>query len=605
MHSSGFSVNNQDRNDVVAFWHAVYQASEGYESRINWTGNYSGNNGTTSPEFVKDVERRLNYFRAMCGVGSTARVNSGSKVAIDPGDPYTPPLTTLKSTAAQDAALMLNRNYNSKTGVNPAITHNPAPNLTGWSREAWNACANGNFAFGLFGPGAINEYMIERFSNSITTSSWNTLVGHRRWSLYSGATDFATGDQPGTDAFNPPTNIFYVIQKPEEIVAQSQPRFVAYPPAGFFPVSLNSSFWSLSHPTANFSSASVQVTDASGAGVPVKSVIRDGSYGDPAIIWEVGGGAAVSSVGGDTTFTVLVSGIGGAGVPSSHSYSVTLIDPDRLTSDLTMTGPATMAASQPATFTFTPPTGSESLQVRTSLKTTATWKENAEAPARAQVIDGTAANYPLMVKPTTFRGFGPVSGRTSFHLTFPTSYDALVRGVPEQSFELNRDIIVNPKASLTFKFRRGYMTKGSHLVVEKSADGGLTWSPFGKRIRGVSNTKYDLKVSAAKIALSPSSAPIRIRFRYFTTGGAIYTHDTTPKSPTGIFIDDITLTGCSWLEKKAENMLPTFSSQFVFDSQTSGAPLVKGAEWYLSLRAQLGGKWFPDGPAARVMITAP
>ena len=28
MTTSGFSVDNQDRNDVVAFWHAVYQASE-------------------------------------------------------------------------------------------------------------------------------------------------------------------------------------------------------------------------------------------------------------------------------------------------------------------------------------------------------------------------------------------------------------------------------------------------------------------------------------------------------------------------------------------------------------------------------------------------
>ena len=605
MHSSGFSVNNQDRNDVVAFWHAVYQASEGYESRINWTGNYSGNNGTTSPEFVKDVERRINYFRAMCGVDSTARVNSGSTVAIVPGDLFTPPASTLKSTAAQDAALMINRNYNSKTGVNPAITHNPAPSLTGWSPAAWNACAKGNFAFGLFGPAAINEYMIERFSASITTSSWNTLVGHRRWSLYSEATDFATGDQPGTDAFNPPTNIFYVIQKPGELVAQTNPKFVAYPPAGFFPVSLNSSFWSLSHHNADFSSATVQVTDASGAGVPVKNVSRDVSYGDPAIIWEVGGSAAVRSVGGDATFNVLVSGISGTGVPSSYAYSVTLIDPDRLTSDLTMSGPATVASSQSGTFTFTPPAGSEALQVSTSLKTTGIWKENAESPARALVVDGTAANYALMVRPSTFRGFGTVSGKTSFHLTFPTMYDALVRGVPEQWFELNRNIIVNPKASLTFNYRRGYMTTGSNLVIEKSVDGGVTWSAFGKRIRGVSNTKYDLKVTPAKFALPRSDSPIRLRFRYFTTGGTIYTHDTTPKSPTGIFIDDITITGCSWLEKKAENALPITATQFVFDSQTAGAPLVKGAEWYLSLRAQLGGKWFPDGPAARVTITAP
>ena len=146
MHSSGFSVNNQDRNDVVAFWHAVYQASEGYESRINWTGNYSGNNGTTSPEFVqrrrasdqlfpRDVRRgfvRAGEFR-LHGRHRLRRLVSRL------------PPATLKSTAAQDAALMLNRNYNSKTGVNPAITHNPPPNLTGWSAGRVECLREGKF----------------------------------------------------------------------------------------------------------------------------------------------------------------------------------------------------------------------------------------------------------------------------------------------------------------------------------------------------------------------------------------------------------------------------------------------------------------------------
>lgn len=605
MHSLGFSVNNQDRNDVVAFWHAVYQASEGYQSRINWTGNYSGNSGTVSQEFVNDVERRLNYFRAMCGVGSSARVNSGSTVTISAGDAYAPSLATLKSSAAQDAALMLSRNYNSTTGSNPAITHNPPSGLAGWSPAAWNACAKGNLAFGLFGPGAIDEYVIERFSATIATSSWNTLVGHRRWSLYPDATDFATGDQPGTDVFNPPTNILYVIQKPGELVAPSTPGFVAYPAAGFFPAAVNSSFWSLSHPTADFSSATVQMTNASGGVVPVGIVRRDGSFGDPALIWEVNAAAAVRSVSGDTTFNVLVSGIGGSGTASSHSYSVTLIDPNVLTSDQAIYGPATVASSQPATYTFTPPAGNESLKVAAYLKSTGSWKENAENAAGSRVVDGTAASYPLKVKPTSFRGFGPVSGRSSFRLTFPTLYDPQVRGVPEQSFELGRDVIVAPKASVNFKFRRGYMTSTSFLVFEMSANGGGTWSAVGRPIRGVSNTKYDMKVSVSKRALPVSSNPVRFRFRYYTTGGSIFTHSAGPKLPTGIFIDDIDIKGCSWLDQKAETTLANTATSFVFDSQTAGAPLVKGSEWYLSLRTQLGGKWFPDGPSTRVMVTAP
>ena len=171
---------------------------------------------------------------ALSGVPSSAVVNSHSTVVIDPEDPFKPSASTLKATACQNAALMLIRNYNPTTGAAPALTHNPLPNLVGWSPSAWNATSKGNFAFGLYGPGAITEYMVEQLSSNATLSSWNSLVGHRRWNLYPNATVFATGDQPGTSAFQPPTNVFYVLQKPEERRDASS-QFVAYPPPGFFP----------------------------------------------------------------------------------------------------------------------------------------------------------------------------------------------------------------------------------------------------------------------------------------------------------------------------------------------------------------------------------
>ena len=118
MHSSGFSVNNQDRNDVIAFWHAVYQASEGYEQRIGWTGNYTGNPGKTSAEFARDIERRLNYFRAMCGVPANATVNSTAPVVVKAGQLHLPPSTVSKAEASQMAALMLIRPL-TPAGKNP------------------------------------------------------------------------------------------------------------------------------------------------------------------------------------------------------------------------------------------------------------------------------------------------------------------------------------------------------------------------------------------------------------------------------------------------------------------------------------------------------
>lgn len=605
MTTSGFSVNNQDRNDVVAFWHAVYQASEGYETRINWTGNYSGNNGTISNDFVDDVERRLNYFRAMCGVDANAAVNSGAKVLVEATDAFKPATSTLKSTACQNSALMLIRNYNSSTGVDPALTHNPPSNLVGWSASAWNASSHSNFAFGLYGPGAMTEYFGEALSGNISTSSWNSLVGHRRWCLFPESTDFATGDQPGTSAFVPPTNVFYVIPKPTELLDTTGQGFVTYPPAGFFPANLNSKYWSISLKGADFSAATVKMTNASGVTVPVSNVQSNNSYGDPAIVWGVSPVAAVGTVATDTTYSVKVAGIAGTGVPKTLNYSVTLINPDQILSDQRLTGPTSIVASGLGRYAFTRPAGAEALQVGAFNQNSTAWTENAEVAADARVIDGTAANYPLIVKPSSFAGFGSVSGVSSFRLTFPTSYDAIVRGVPEQSFELDRNIIAKTNAKLNFKFRRGYMTKGSSLAVETSADEGVTWNALGTPITGVSDTHYDLTVSSASLALTKSTTSVRVRFRYFTTGGSIYTQESYPTFPTGIFIDDITTTHCEFLDLKKTNTLFASATKFVFKSATAGTALVPGTQWQLKLRTKLGGRWFPFGPGKAVTITAP
>ena len=605
MTTSGFSVNNQDRNDVIAFWHAVYQASEGYETRINWTGNYSGSNGTISNDFVDDMERRLNYFRAMCGVNADAAVNSGAKVVIGASDAFKPVSSTMKSTACQNAALMLIRNYNSNTGTDPALTHYPPSNLIGWSASAWNANAHGNFAFGLYGPGAMTEYFIESISQNVSTSSWNSLVGHRRWCLFPGSTDFATGDQPGTSAFVPPTNVFYVIPRPTELLDTTGQGFVTYPPAGFFPTKLNSKYWSVSLKGANFSAAKVTMKNAGGAAIPVFNIQKNNSFGDPAIVWEVNAEAAVSSVTADTTFSVNVTGISGPGIPTSLNYSVTLINPDQLLSNQNLTGPNSIVSNDSGKYAFTRPIGAEALQVAAFHRNSTAWTENAEVAANIRVIDRTAANYPLVVKPSSFSGFGSVSGAYSFRLTFPTLYDAIARGVPKQSFELDRNIIAKTNAKLNFKFRRGYMTKGSNLAVETSSDGGVTWNGLGTPIKGVSDTKFDIGVSFASLALPKSTEALRVRFRYFSSGGAIYTHDTTPNFPTGIFIDDITTTQCDFLDLKKLNTLSAPARKFDFNSTTAGITLVPGQKWQLKLSTRLGGRWFPFGPGKAVSITAP
>lgn len=605
MGTTGFSVDNQDRNDVVAFWHAVYQASEGYEDRIKWNGDYNGDSGEVSKAFVDDVERRLNYFRAMSGVPSRARVNSGSTVYVDPADPFKPAPSTKKSVAAQIAALMLVRNYNPGSGVDPALTHHPEPGLTGWSAASWNACSKSNFAFGLYGPGAITEYMIEKISNGSATSSWNSLVGHRRWCLSPRATDFATGDQPGSSASRPPSNIFYVIQNEKEIAPGPPSGFVGFPAPGFFPAPLNTPYWSISCEDADFSFATVKMTDSKGSPVPVANIIRSNEYGDPAIIWKVADEAGTGWVFNDTTYDVKVSGIRGDGIPDSYSYSVTLINPDRILSSQKLTGPATLRAGGSGAFTLTPPPRAESLQVVAYKRQSTPWIEDAEDSKSADVIDGTGANYPLFARMASYSGFGPISGSYAFHLTFPVSYDPILRGVPDQTLELDREIIAAANAKLNFSFRRGYMTRGTSVVVEISSNGGVTWKSVGSPIKGVSDTTVDNTISSASISLPKSSSPVRIRFRYFTSGGSIYTHEAAPNSPTGIFIDDIRTTACDWLDLKKASYLAATDTGFVFDDKKAGGKLVAGDSWVLALRTKLGGRWFPNGLVTPVVIGTP
>lgn len=601
MPSRGFSVNAENRNDVVAFWQAIYMASEGYEKRIKWTGNYSTSAGSVSKEFVADVERRLNYFRAMCGSPAGAQVNTGSTAVIKEEDPHKPPSSTLKSTAAQLGAMMLVKNFNAATGENPAMNHNPASSLKGWSTSAWNADANGNLAFGLYGPGAITEYMIEAQPADAALSIWNSSVGHRRWCLYPIGTDYATGDQPGASALVPPTNVFYVSQNASELASPDKNSFISYPPSGFFPAQLNTPFWSLSYSGADFSAAIVKMTNSAGTTVPLKSVRNTVEFGDPAIVWQVSAAVASQNVYNDTSYRIQVSGIEGPGVPKNHSYSVTLINPNRITSNQSVSGSASPKVAKTTTYNFTPPPGSEALQVEALIRQPATWVENAENAKTAKIIDGTGSNYSLMALGSTLPGFGAVSKKASFRLTFPVSYDLIARGVPDQFFEIDREILPNKGAKLSFLFRRGFMTTTSILVVETSNNQGITWKPVGKPIKGVSNTQYDTGKSTMSIGLPVSSTPLRVRFRFYTTGGALYTHESAPKLPTGIFIDDIKTSRCDWLERKKLNVLAKSTTKFAFNSTTAGTKLVKGQKWYLRLKTRLGGKYF-TGPPKPVTI---
>lgn len=595
----GFSVDTSDRNEVVAFYHATYMASEGYRNRIGWTGVYNsiadGAEGTVSAAFAGDVERRLNYLRAMCGVAADMRVNTGATVRVEPGDAFQPAASTTKMAAAQRSALMIVRTYPSGAG----LAHSPAQSCTAWTPAAWNANRYGNLSLGYFGPGALDAYVKE---DVMGTSNWNTDAGHRRWMLFQGSTDFATGDTPGnfasgSNTIRPPSNAFYVVPKNNELDFDA-PVFASFPGKGFFPAKLNTPYWSLSYPQADFSAATVSMTDAASNPVSVTVVSRRDGLGDNSIVWQVPAAVSAKAVAADTKWNVTVSNIQGTGVPSQYSWSVTLMDPEKLNAAPLVSGTATPLTSG-ATYQLAGIAGADEMQAGLFLRKAATWTEGAEDSPTPKVIDRTSGSYP-------FRGSNSgyvKAGSKAFRLTFPTRYDPMINGVPEQVFELDRDLLPGAAGKLNFAFRRGLMTAASKLAVETSADGGQTWSGLGTPYSGLGGNG-DAAYQAASLSLP--AGPLRVRFRYYLADAqsALYSHEDYPGQPTGVFIDEIGTSDCTWLEQMGAVTGAGLTS-FAFNSATAGTALASGQEWWLRGRAVLGGKAFPWGPAKVAVPSGP
>lgn len=599
MATTGFKINTKNRDEVVAFWHAVYAASFGYQDRMKWTGSLEeGNPGSTSQAFAGDVERRINYFRAMCGIPAGTRVNTGSTVVVSDQDPYRPPPQVTKQAAAQQAATLIAASYDPLTGALPGMSHNPDPGLAFWSEAAWNAAANGNLAFGTFGPRAVTEYVVETLLANASTSEWNSLVGHRRWVLLPRATDFATGDFPGTSLLQPPTNVLYVSQSAEENQPVLGSPFVAYPPAGYFPVNLNARFWSLSRRGADFSRAKVVVRDAAGKKMKATNVHADNSYGNPALIWEMDGKVASVTTAADRKYQVLVTGIVVDGLPVRHEYEVILINPDLIRKTTPVIGKRKVGVRSRTRYKLKRVSGAHACRVIEYRRVNTLWAENGEGK-KPKVIDRTSPAYPLLVGSSGYPGSGAIEGRKSFNLTFPVSYDIVARGVPEQIMELDTWFQTSKGSVLSFQYSRGLMSNTSACAVEVSDDQGSSWEQVGTLILGNDPPSPDKKNTSVSLALPKSGKPLRIRFRYYFTekGGAIATHEDAGGFPTGIFIDHIGVDHCEWFEPRKVKLVGGKSYVFKLPKKAKA-----GEKWALSMESEFGGGWLPVGPFRSVKI---
>jgi hypothetical protein len=553
--AEGFSVDVTNRRDVLAFYHCVYGASWNYEANLGWTGSISsGNAGTTSGVFKEDVRRRVNFYRALSGL---------------PADIV---FSATKSAKCQKAALIMS--------ANNALSHDPPASWIFYSADGREAASASNLALGYYGPAAVDGYMED-------PGAGNQIVGHRRWLLYQRAREMATGDIPKTGSYNS-SNCLWVIG---DFKAAPPAKFAAWPNEGYTPAPLLPERWSLSYPGADFSNASVGMS-LNGSNVAVTVVSRtNNGYGDNTIVWQPS--SLPGNVTADLPYVVNVTGIKGAGVPTSKSYTVRVFNPDILGDEISIAGSDNPPATG-APYTFNSIGQADSYELEVAAMTPTEWMEGAEDAPAPRVAPAISAGYDL-------RQGGLVrSGSKAFQLAFPFSVYS------DQSFAIDRDIVPAADSHLQYHDRARYTHYLNTLETQISTDDGQSWTTIASR-NGVNVTGYssewDSSWQSRNISLGAYAGQV-VKLRFIlrkNNGGWVYPGTT---SNYGFFIDDITVTHASEVAATRTTLAGNASS-FTLDSATVGQPLAAGAGYHLRVRPNVGTRWFSFGPAMMVTVTPP
>ena len=277
------TVDPADRQSVITFYYGDYLGTQG--SASGWNGNVAScQEGTVSATYLDAALRRVNYFRAMCGL---------------------PPVGGLDTTATakcQKAALMMS--------ANNTLSHSPPASWTCYSADGAEAASKSNLALGYSSlAAAITAWIHDGGVPSL---------GHRRWVLYPPL------DETGFGAITGGTRTYAMWVLGPFGTRPASPEWVAWPPAGFVPYDLVPDMWSFSYPGANFSGASVTMS-RNGSPITVALGTIQNGYGDNALSWTPQG--AAPGAGQDVVYQVTVRNVSISGASRDFTYTVTSIDP--------------------------------------------------------------------------------------------------------------------------------------------------------------------------------------------------------------------------------------------------------------------------------------
>jgi uncharacterized protein YkwD len=466
----GWAIETHNRQLVRQFYNSVYLGS--LDTPMGWTGDITNcQAGTTTSEFKDSVLDRVNYFRAMAGVPAAITFNSTF------------------NTKAQQAALIMS--------ANNFLSHAPPAAWDCYTSEGDEAAGQSNIALGTYGWDAISGYILDWGAS-------NGAVAHRRWILHPQTQEMGTGDISGQNSVKPANALWVFDGRSFNSRPATREPFIAWPAAHYNPYQTVPARWSFSYDKADFTSATITMTE-SGSSIPtvIEPIVSD--YGENTLVWIPDGMSANTPVSwpkpvADKTYDVTIANVLINGVLRDFNYPVIVFDP------------AIALVEEVATITgnAAPATGTESYEfnaISQAIRYDVLIGEvvassdiyNAETNG-ASVTDNTSDSYDLIQS-----GSG-VDGSAAYDLRF-NEYPS------DESFEILNSLIPSASSRLLFESKLGYSGTGQIASVQVSADDGASWKDIFSQV-GTGTLVDNNYVSRSFSLASYADKMIRIRVRY-------------------------------------------------------------------------------------------
>ena len=518
---SGYQITPASREAARLFYQTVFTSSQQVAS--GWTGDLSTcNAGTTSSDYQAATLRRINWFRAMAGVPA--------HISLD--NQY--------NQKAQQTALMMS--------AQNALSHYPDSRWACYNAAGAEGARYSNLALGRAGADAVaNSYIRDAGSN-------NAPVGHRRWLLYPQTKIMGVGDVTPASANALPASAIWVFDNNLQTARPAvRDDFVAWPPAGFVPYSTIYPRWSFSYPGADFSAASVSMTENGQPLATRPEALHDG-YGENTLVWLPGSytdDGLWSQPSADTVYQVNISNVKIGGQTRNFSYQVIAFDPNVPGSDtpvLQPTGATALQAGQTSSYQFAGHAAATGFQWRAISPTALSLNEGAESDSTT-LLASTSSGYSPIASDVS------ASGGRSFHLAHTQRADQILL--------LQHTLLPNSSTILKFASRLGLSSPNQVALVEVSTDEGQTWQEIYRQAgqqSGTTSNFGEFSFSSKSISLAAfADQTIWLRWRYALLNGSFYNQS---DKGIGWYIDDIQLSGTEAIASASPPMSTNSSTHF-------------------------------------------